>query len=444
MVSSHRTLVKRKVNHEVLVEVVVLITWIAFFCQLLLLFLFKSLLVETDVVVVYIIGFTSIFVVARILRCHRSIQAYLVVGYILRLSALFFDVYFRYLYLLPHSGNDSEGFFNSAVSIATNPFLLKEGIYGGFYSKLLGIVYLVTLPNRLLGQFLNVLFGMTIIFVVLRILQMLEIDMGIQKTTMMLTCLFPHSIIFSGILLRENIITMIVIASIYFLIKWTLTNSILDAIKAVLVLLIASAFHAGVIGLIAGYAFLFMFYSPRSETFSFRPRTVSAFILMIVVSMVVYLQFGSMFLAKFQVVDEISTIYAVASGGRGGSVYLTNLRIDTLWQLLLYAPIKMFYFLVVPLPHYWRGLNDVVSFALDGTIYLYFLIYLIKHRRTIVHSPIAVGLMIALLGATFVFGVSVSNAGTALRHRHKIYPVFLIIVALIRQRERIAYKCIRE
>jgi hypothetical protein len=51
VVSSHRTLVKRKVNHEVLVEVVVLITWIAFFCQLLLLFLFKSLLVETDVVV---------------------------------------------------------------------------------------------------------------------------------------------------------------------------------------------------------------------------------------------------------------------------------------------------------------------------------------------------------------------------------------------------------
>ena len=93
----------------------------------------------------------------------------------------------------------------------------------------------------------------------------------------------------------------------------------------------------------------------------------------------------------------------------------------------------MFYFLVVPLPNYWRGLNDVLSFALDGTIYLYFLVYLTKHRLKISRSPIAVGLMIALLGATFVFGVSVSNAGTALRHRHKIYPVFLILVALMKQ-----------
>lgn len=409
-----------------------IITWVAFLLQLLLLSLVKSFFIELDVVVVYIIGLTSVFVVIRILRSSRSIQPYLLIGYILRLFSLFWDVYFRHIYVLPHSGGDSEGFFNSAVLIASNPSLLKEAIYGGYYSKMVGIMYSITGPDRLLGQFLNVLFGMSIMFIVLKILTILEIDSKVQKTIVVLVSLFPHSIIFSGIFLRENVITMLVIASAYFLIRWTLMNSPVDAVIAVLLLLIASSFHAGVIGLLAGYTFLYMFYSPKSKAFTFRPRTVSAFLLMMLASMVVYLQFGHVFLAKFQTVEDIAGIYGVASSSRGGSAYLTSLKINSIWQLFVYAPIKMIYFLVVPLPHHWRGFNDLMSFCLDGAVYLYFLIYFIKQRRVIARTPLAIGLTIALLGAIFVFGVAVSNAGTALRHRHKIYPVFLVLIALIK------------
>ena len=415
-----------------------IITWVAFLFQLLLLSLVKSFFIELDVVVVYIIGLTSVFVVIRILRSSRSIQPYLLIGYILRLFSLFWDVYFRHIYVLPHSGGDSEGFFNSAVLIASNPSLLKGAIYGGSYSKMVGIMYSITGPDRLLGQFLNVLFGMSIMFIVLKILTILEIDSKVQKTIVVLVSLFPHSIIFSGIFLRENVITMLVIASAYFLIRWTLMNSPVDAVIAVLLLLIASSFHAGVIGLLAGYTFLYMFYSPKSKAFTFRPRTVSAFLLMMLASMVVYLQFGHVFLAKFQTVEDIAGIYGVASSSRGGSAYLTSLKINSIWQLFVYAPIKMIYFLVVPLPHHWRGFNDVVSFMLDGVVYLYFLLFLIKQRRVIARTPLAIGLTIALLGTIFVFGIGVSNAGTALRHRHKIYPVFLVLIAVIKEETVVA------
>jgi hypothetical protein len=69
---------------------------------------------------------------------------------------------------------------------------------------------------------------------------------------------------------------------------------------------------------------------------------------------------------------------------------------------------------------------------LDGVVYLYFLLFLIKQRRVIARTPLAIGLTIALLGTIFVFGIGVSNAGTALRHRHKIYPVFLVLIAVIK------------
>ena len=176
-----------------------------------------------------------------------------------------------------------------------------------------------------------------------------------------------------------------------------------------------------------------MFYSPQNRKVNFRPNTVLIFSLFIVLSMFIYMRLGHVFLIKFQKMEDITYVYNVASSARGGSVYLTNIQINNFRQLLLYAPIKMLYFLIVPLPQHWRSINDVIAFLLDGVVYLYFLIMLLRHRKLIAINPLTVGLLIMLGGCVFVFGVSISNAGTALRHRHKILPAFLVLFGLIRQ-----------
>ena len=149
------------------------ISWAAFFVQLVLLFLFKPLIADLDVVVVCVIGLTSVFVIIRILRCTRGVRFYLISGYFLRLFALFFDIYCRHIYMLPHSGADTEGFFNSAVRIAAQPELLLGDIYRGFYSKIVGLLFLFTRSTRLLAQIVNVLPGMSTVFVIHRTLTML-------------------------------------------------------------------------------------------------------------------------------------------------------------------------------------------------------------------------------------------------------------------------------
>ena len=35
-----------------------------------------------------------------------------------------------------------------------------------------------------------------------------------------------------------------------------------------------------------------------------------------------------------------------------------------------------------------------------------------------------------ILGATSIFGIGVSNAGTAIRHRQKLFPIFIILIAI--------------
>ena len=44
-------------------------------------------------------------------------------------------------------------------------------------------------------------------------------------------------------------------------------------------------------------------------------------------------------------------------------------------------------------------------------------------------KSLCIALFLALIGALIVFGVGVSNAGTAMRHRQKLIPVFLILLA---------------
>lgn len=385
---------------------------------------------DFDAIVVYVIGLTSLFLVGRILQNPRGLRGSVLTAYIIRLVTLFFDILGKHLYALPHSGGDTEGFFSAATRISMFPSLLSENIYGGFYSKLLGTLYLLTDANRLLGQYLNVLFGMSIIFILLKIMNEIEIKDKLKKITILIACFFPHSIIFSSILLRESVITMLVSGSLYFMIRWIRKGNINNFGVATALVLLASGFHAGVIGILAGYAFMFMFYNRGQNKLIFKATTVFSFSIMVLLFMVIYLQFGELLLGKFQSVEDMSDIYRRASGGRGGSVYLSGLKINSFGQLLIYSPIKMLYFLTVPLPQHWRGLNDLISFFFDGIMYLYFAIFTLKNRKHISKDPIAIGLIVMILGSVFIFGVGISNAGTALRHRHKILPIFLTLFAL--------------
>ncbi|HLR36374.1 MAG TPA: hypothetical protein VK071_13730 [Tissierellales bacterium] len=43
---------------------------------------------------------------------------------------MFWDIYARHIFILPSSGNDTEGFYRSAIFVANNIGLIGEKIYG--------------------------------------------------------------------------------------------------------------------------------------------------------------------------------------------------------------------------------------------------------------------------------------------------------------------------
>ena len=52
---------------------------------------------------------------------------------------------------------------------------------------------------------------------------------------------------------------------------------------------------------------------------------------------------------------------------------------------------------------------------------------------------LAITLLWMIIGSSLIFGIGVSNAGTAIRHRQKLIPLFLIVLAITKNKRHLKY-----
>ena len=80
----------------------------------------------------------------------------LLLGYYLRVFLLLFDRYGQSIYHLPNSGADSEMFYTQAVLQAKGITSVRSGGFIGLFRIIFGLIG----TNRLIGQFIVVLFSL--------------------------------------------------------------------------------------------------------------------------------------------------------------------------------------------------------------------------------------------------------------------------------------------
>ena len=351
---------------------------------------------------------------------------------VVRFLIMLWNVYGRDIYLLPNVGQDTEGFFYSASMISQNLDLLNVNVYGTYYSKYLGIIFHLTGPSYLLGSYLNYVYGLLVIRFVNDIVQSIVSpeDTAYIKS-MYIFAFAPMSMILFSSLRREAIMILFAVLSIKMLFQWIEAGKKTFAVLSVVFLLFSSLFHAGMIGIFLGYAFLFLFYNPKSRSISFDIKTIVAGVLLSLLVVIIVAQYSSLFLQKLMFANEDALYYQLATKARGGAVYLDSVRITGISDIVLYSPLKIFYFLLSPVPWDWRGLQDVMAFALDSLIYLYLIVLLIR-RYSNVHYPAKLGLVLAFLGCLEIFAIGSQNAGTAIRHRCKLLPLLIVLYCILK------------
>ena len=361
------------------------------------------------------------FIIYYILFTEGKYKNILLLGLILRLVILFADIYHWFPVL--HSGADSETFHG----IAKTNQIYDEQRKLTNYTPFLTFLYSITHSSRIIAQYFNLVMGVSILFILRKIFEILGIDNKVALISILLLACMPNFVIFSGILLREAWVEFFVILSVYFFVRWFIGGNSLNIPLCLGSVLLASLMHSGTLVVIMGYILAFTSYNPSTGQVQFSSHSIS-FIIIATVMILLLGDSSDMFTGKFQSASSSDGLLATINADtKGDSAYLT----DSLWMGLVFSPLKMFYFLFSPLPTNWRGFGDVIAFMIDSSFYIFLCWNIARnYRLSNKFGSIKLFLLIGFIISVFVFAFGTYTAGTALRHRAKLLPMLTVLYAV--------------
>lgn len=411
--------------------------FIAFF----LLNIFESVLLKIfipenytdDLVAIVLIFVNSIalalFIVmnkTKIKKDYNNVNILILISFAIRIAFLFWDRYCRDIFIFPNSGLDT-GTFDSLA----REYMLGINFSGFEYAKVLGVIYKLFYPNVLIGQYMNVIASIFTIFIVKKILNLLDIQGRYKKIAIYLICFLPNYLIMSSILLRESFITLFLTLTLYTFLLWWKTNKYKYMLYAAFSSFVAIYLHTGTIAYLISLFIISILINDKRKI-KITPKKSMLVIVFSIVFLFVYSNNSSFFgyLSEGTSVKNISNKASLMnSGGSGYSIEIVP--DDTILGMLINSPFRIFFFLASPLPWQWRGLNDIIAFFFSSLFYSFTIYKAIKKMQlSNKNKDLIICFLIFALSSAFIYSWGVSNAGTALRHRDKFLINFIILYIL--------------
>ncbi len=131
-----------------------------------------------------------------------------------------------------------------------------------------------------------------------------------------------------------------------------LGNGGIQIAKCMIAILLAMWMHAGAIGFLFGYFIAFMTYYRAEDRIRISKSSYVALFFLALLVLVLILNVNTL-LAKFYVEDFGEYAETKSSGEGGNSDYLTWLDLSSPSKILLFIPLKAFYFLYSPIILDW-------------------------------------------------------------------------------------------
>lgn len=379
-----------------------------------------------------LVSFTYLFTVIT-QKKYKGISSPLICGYLARVALLFYDVYSSDPLHLPLVGgelsSDPLRFFRAAISFSQG----ISSTYGGYFSRLTGLIFSFTGSSRLLGEFVVLLFSIATIHICALILKECQVSKSIQRKSLWIVCLFPNYLLLSVVFRRETIITCALAASVLFFLRWMREkNGELSFVFACVSALVASMFHGATGLIVVPYLLIHLIYDRKKHSFQVKANSIVATALLLVVFLIVFGRYGSTFFNKLDRLSGIEDVSSVRDvGGSSYARYVGDSK--TPLRMLIFAIPRFAYYMFSPFPWQWRGINDIITFLMSSCFYFYVLwlsLMCIRKDKCPERKYMLMGLMFISLVVAFVFSWGVTNTGTATRHRDKYIVVYIVMYAL--------------
>ncbi len=328
----------------------------------------------------------------------------------------------------PQLSDDASGFWRVA-----NQYY--EGNFSRVYTKLpyiLNSEFQVFGANYFCCILVNIALSMITIIITANLLKKFSLSLKTNVVLLCLISLFPYSFILSTSLWREPIYLLCLAASFTVFCNYIFTKKRNSFYISIILLMPVLFMHIGYFPIVIVYFYI----SFKIQ----KVKTKKEFIKILMQIIVLFL--SCMIITGF---DSVKYIVGSGSGGiegalekltddgagasQAGSAYLTNIRVNTLGQVIMYAPLQWFYYSFSPLMTNWRGVSDIVTFFGDSLIHMYFYISSIlicrrykvylgyKHTTLEKKYRIIVTGILSVFLCGIIFGQGTSTAGTAIRHR---------------------------
>lgn len=352
----------------------------------------------------------------------------------------------RYVYTLPQGASDAKVFQRVAIEYASagcgSFFDHFDPSKSYVYSSVLAELFSCIGYSPLGAQIINATLGnMAIILIAIRVATIWGNSIG--YTTLLLLSIFPPLLVFSAVTLRESLIFFAFSMGMFVATASNKRLSMTRTVHASGWFAIATLFHPGMISGVLGILIARVFQTNYDSSSTGETKSVSitknvfyaAIFILPAFPLLMSLELNKIGTLGELEVNNISSV--LESRADGGAAYLTGLPLNSLFDLLWQAPLRVFYLLFAPMP--WDIRSAAHIFAIfDAWLYLilFFLAYRLRSFFPRDNRIILVLSVMVILCVTF--GLGTSNFATGMRHRSKFAPwLFLIFAPLLQKKYRI-------
>ena len=364
------------------------------------------------------------------MNSKENITRILLIAFCLRFILLLVD---QYLTTLPQGGRDAKVFEELAYSISMSKYdsgvlyYISSGqnlfaLFGSF-------IYFVFGRQPLILGLLNVFLGVYLVKLVFRSSFLLWRDYKIAKKAAWIAAFFPTLALHSSLFLREIPINVFLLLAIISFIKYRQSYKTVNLFWLFFYVFIASMLHNGIIFIFFSFIVVIIFQKNKDLKIklTFFSRLFTALIIVFTIFMINYSgiamnKIGGSFESSISVFE-----LAEARESEGNTAFPSWLRISSISTEFWKIPLRVVAFIFSPFipflvksPYHMLGL-------IDSILYLIIFMRIFSHRKFIKRISDAKSILIMTLLLTFIYSLSVSNVGTAIRHRAKFAPLLIIL-----------------
>jgi 4-amino-4-deoxy-L-arabinose transferase-like glycosyltransferase len=251
--------------------------------------------------------------------------------------------------------------------------------------------------------------------------------------------LFPFAILYGSVYRREVFGSVLFMLGLLRMTDWVATKRTLPLIAALAFIAAAAMFHGGYLTGIVGIGAVAFRNALRRTPGEGRRGGVNRIISSIFGLLLLVTSFAALVASGFSVnkigeIGEVNVAEAVETrvAGRvsdGGSSYPDFLRGEDPFAKPYVIPGRVVYFLLSPFPWDIKEPNHLLG-VFAAFLSSYMVISIWKARRRIWANPQAAAVFIVVFVTVVVFGISVDNIGTSIRHRTKFVYALVALCAV--------------